>query len=155
MKATLQRDGMLKTSFPPWAYKGEEMRAMVVLTVALGALCAEAFAPPPGAVSLAKFSLSLRRVRAQGAGLRMQEEGTQSRRGMLLKAAAAGAAGLAVQLCPQAVAASESELTPEPKFKFRRVPRIQFIAALGDPAASSGTGAGIYRKHSENKLSLI
>ena len=69
------------------------MRAATVLTVALGAICAEAFAPPPGAVSLAKFSLSSRRARAQGVGVRMQEEGTQSRRGMLLKAAAAGAAG--------------------------------------------------------------
>ena len=123
--------------------KGLEEGMRAVLAVALGAICAEAFAPLPGAVSLAKFSLPPRRARAQGVGVRMEEEGTQSRRGMLLKAAAAGAAGLAVQLCPVAVAAAEAEPTPEPKFKFRRVPRIQFIAALGDPAASSGTGAGI------------
>ena len=116
------------------------MRAVAVLTVALGALCAEAFAPPPGAVSLAKFSLSSRRGgrKAPACGCRRRAR-TQARdavEGRIRRRSG-------WQGPPQAVAASEAELTPEPKFKFRRVPRIQFIAALGDPAASSGTGAGI------------
>jgi len=38
-------------------------------------------------------------------------------------------------------AAAQDSKTEPKSVKFRRLPRIQFIAALGDPTASSGTGA--------------
>lgn len=48
---------------------------------------------------------------------------------------------MSVGLGIASASAEEAQERPEPKPKFRRIPRIQFIAALGDPTASSGTGA--------------
>jgi len=51
-------------------------------------------------------------------------------------------------LVPQYVNAEDTNTGSKPKSKFQRYPAIRFIAALGDPSASSGTGAdkwGLWR----------
>lgn len=51
-------------------------------------------------------------------------------------------------ILPNIAAASPTKDSPATKTTFRRYPQIRFIAALGDPKASSGTGAdtwGLWR----------
>jgi len=68
---------------------------------------------------------------------RVQDGVRSDRRASLFKFAVAGV-GLGIK---SASAAEVEQVKAEPKPKFKRIPRIQFVAALGDPAASSGTGA--------------
>ena len=71
----------------------------------------------------------------------MQAEGYAhaDRRALLLRGVIAG---LGVGMGTTGASANEDQqVKSERKPQFRRLPRIQFIAALGDPAASSGTGA--------------
>jgi hypothetical protein len=74
--------------------------------------------------------------------LRMQNcfvsHGTADRRDVILRGVASS---LAVGLGVKSAVAEEQVKQVESKPKFRRLPRIQFIAALGEPSASSGTGA--------------
>jgi len=68
---------------------------------------------------------------------RVQDGVRSDRRASLFKFAVAGV-GLGIK---SASAAEVEQVNAEPKPKFKRIPSIQFVAALGDPAASSGTGA--------------
>jgi len=118
------------------------MRGAAVLLAAMcGLASVQGFAPaafftaPGGAGSVA----SGRRCGGSLVAVRMQAPDAHAdRRAMILRGVASG---LAVGLGVQRAAAEEVVQKAEPKPKFRRLPRIQFIAALGDPAASSGTGA--------------
>lgn len=92
-------------------------------TLALASSSATAMLPPARSATLARRALLGRLPQAAGAAAVAAAT--------LISSPQVAGAAVGVAASPQ----------PEAKPQFRRVPRLQFIAALGDPNASSGTGA--------------
>ncbi|KAJ1495704.1 hypothetical protein T484DRAFT_1761717 [Baffinella frigidus] len=114
------------------------MRRTVLVVAALCCIgTAHAFAPAPLALKNPSHSS---RSRNLNRGVKMQQGGATDRRSLVIKAASL--LGAIVSVGVSTASAADADQSPaSAKPKFRRVPRIQFVAALGDPSASSGTGA--------------